>query len=358
MLLPPFLWLLPLWYGAYVDGRPEIMAYLQEILFRQTVHRYAAGTGHQAPVWYYVATVIPGLWMPLSVLLIWLVPDWLRKLRGCSRPHWALLSFVVLGIVFFSASPSKRGVYMLPLLPAIAVLTGGSLKVLAGRRAPVVVLRLVGLGLGLALVGLAAAAALGHGPLPRLAEKSELEMLPALLLILAIGLGWLLPALLVRSGGAFAIGACVTWVLYSTWAYVLLDPYRSDAQLMQSAAEQITAGSELAVAGFREQQLLQADRDVVHWSYHDALESQMVDAAQWLREGSNRYLLAPETAVEACFGDNAGIPVGHRHSRLWLLVPASEAPQTPRCAAEGATRYVLPYLAYPNGRTTRPTEGT
>ncbi|MGD2128653.1 MAG: glycosyltransferase family 39 protein [Lysobacterales bacterium] len=351
LLLPPFLWLLPLALAGWVEGRQDIAAYLQEILFQQTVHRYVAeGGGHASPPWYYIVNVIPALWMPLSLLLIWLVPDWIRRLRAFSRPHWALLGFVLLGILFFSASPSKRGVYMLPLLPAVAILAGGSLGALAGKRAPVTALRTVAFVLGLSLLGLAVLAQLGHGPLPRLAEKSGIELQPALLLIMAIGLGWLLPAVLLRKGGAFTVGIGVCWLLYSTWMYVLIDPYRSDRLLMQTVSENIDPQGELAIAGFREQQMLQADRAVTHWSYHDPIESQMADAADWLRAGRDRYLLAAEGALTKCFGEVSGIEVGHRHRRDWLLVTAADLPAL-RCPTPDtrATRYLAPYLAYPSG---------
>lgn len=353
LLLPPLLWLLPLFFAGFVQGRQEIVAYLQEILLGQTVHRYTAtGGGHAAPPWYYLVNVIPGLWMPLSILLIWLLPDWLRRLRAFSKPHWGLLAFVLLGILFFSASSSKRGVYMLPLLPAIAIMAGGSLDILAGRRAPVLLLRGVALTLGLALLALAVLGYLGHGPLPRQADKTDIELLPALLLVGAIGLGWLLPALLLRAGGAFTVGACISWLLYSTWAYALLDPYRSDAQLMQNAAAEIGPGGELAVLGFREQQLLQADRDVVHWSYHDDLQSQLLDAADWLAEGPDRYLLAPESVLTPCFGADRGTPLGYRHRREWRLVTALDLPDESQChgGTVPVTRFVAPFLDFPRGR--------
>ena len=55
---------------------PTIAAYRDEILFRQTVDRYTSAWHHREPFWYFIVQVIPGLWLPLTLLLPWLVPQW------------------------------------------------------------------------------------------------------------------------------------------------------------------------------------------------------------------------------------------------------------------------------------------
>jgi 4-amino-4-deoxy-L-arabinose transferase-like glycosyltransferase len=352
LLLPAVLWLTPLMLSAYGGGNLSIAAYLDEILFHQTVTRYAAGFAHPQPFWYYLVEVIPFLWLPLSLLLIWLIPDWARHLRGWSVLHWGLLGYVLLSLLFFSYSPGKRGVYLLPLLPALAVLAGGSLPALEGRQRPVQLLRALSFLVGVVLMLTAAAAVLGVGKLTDLLERTELPMLPVFLLLLSLGLCWVLAAVLIRSGGAFTAAVVATWLLLSTAGYLLLDPVRSAEQLMREVASHLEPDSELAIIKFREQQLLQADRPVVHWRYYDDVADQMADAVAWLQEGQGRYLLVPEGPLSSCLPADTGQWIGFRHGRDWRLLTVVDLGSDLDCSGDAgrARRLLAPYVAYPTGK--------
>ena len=54
----------------------ELLQYRNEILFHQTVTRYAEAWHHHEPFWYYLVKVIPVLWLPLIALVPWLWPRW------------------------------------------------------------------------------------------------------------------------------------------------------------------------------------------------------------------------------------------------------------------------------------------
>lgn len=351
ILLPAILWLMPLVYAANVEGRADVAAYLNEILFRQTVTRYAEGLGHFRPPWYYLGNVIPGLWMPISVMLFWLVPDWWRQLRALSRTHWALLGFVLISFIFFSLSPGKRGVYMLPLLPPLAILVGGSMPALVDRRALVRVLRIIVLVLGALLLLAAVATALELGSLTRMLDREEMDRLPTMLLLAAVGSAWVVSGILVRKGGAFTVAISLTWLLLCTWGYALFDPVRSADQLMTEVATYLGPRDQLAIVDFREQELLQADRPIMHWRYHDDIPSQVKDAVRWLKEGDNRYVLVSESASSSCFADNAGIFLGHRHRHDWRLMSAADTQLAGVCAGGDlpVTRFRAPFIGYPHG---------
>lgn len=351
VFLPALLWLTPLFIAAHFNGQQEVAAYLDEILFRQTATRYAEGLGHFRPFWYYLVNVIPAMWLPLSVLLFWLAPEWRRQLGRQSLAHWMLLGFVLLALLFFSFSPGKRGVYMLPLLPAMAILAGGGLDALDGRRAPVATLRVLTLAVGLALLVAAAAGGFDLGSARDFLARSGVSARPAMLLLLSLGLVWTASAVLARAGGAFTAAMLSSWLLFCTWGYLLLDPARSSSELMASVGAELPPDGELAIVGFREQQLLQADRDVVHWGYHDDLKSQVVDAAAWLWSGPNRYLLAPEAATDPCVGKNRGQWMGYRHRRNWRLLTAMDLEPQLNCTPSApASRYLAPWVGYPGGR--------
>jgi 4-amino-4-deoxy-L-arabinose transferase-like glycosyltransferase len=63
----------------------------------------------------------PALWLPASALLFWLVPRWRRDWSARRGETWLLLFWVLAVLVFFSLSPGKRGVYILPALPALVL---------------------------------------------------------------------------------------------------------------------------------------------------------------------------------------------------------------------------------------------
>ncbi len=121
-------WLVP----AGISGGRE---YLEQIVLRQNVTRYADPWHHHQPFWYYLTT-IPADFFPWSLLLPGaLVTGW-RSLRAGAPERerqgfrfalcWALAT-----LVFFSLSPGKRTVYVFQMFPALALLVGFGLDRLA-----------------------------------------------------------------------------------------------------------------------------------------------------------------------------------------------------------------------------------
>ncbi|MDQ3511793.1 MAG: glycosyltransferase family 39 protein, partial [Pseudomonadota bacterium] len=113
-------WLLPLGLALRGSEDPILFRYASEILFKQTGTRYAAAWHHVQPHWYYLR-VIATLWLPGALLLPWLLPGWVRRMRRGDLRTITLLGWAVLVLLFFSASPGKREVYLFPALPALCV---------------------------------------------------------------------------------------------------------------------------------------------------------------------------------------------------------------------------------------------
>jgi len=196
-------WLLP----AALAGGTE---YLEALVVRQTVTRYADPWHHQQP-WYYYLAVLPGDFFPWSLLLPTAAVVAWRRIAGGWRP-WRrpadatrpaaaggaepdrpapasraagaagaeagrageaararrgllfALCWVAVTVLFFSLSSGKRTVYVLTMYPALALLVGAGLDRLAAawearEPGPSRAWLLVPLGL-LAAPLLAAAAAL------------------------------------------------------------------------------------------------------------------------------------------------------------------------------------------------------
>jgi 4-amino-4-deoxy-L-arabinose transferase-like glycosyltransferase len=121
--------------------------------------RFFAGTSHVRPLWYYVWS-FPLHFLPWT--LAWPAIGWIgrrsiftRDADESARRAWRfLLAGIATSLVFFSISSGKRGLYLLPIFPATALLTADALlRWLAGRaRLP----RVFGLGSAAALLVLLA----------------------------------------------------------------------------------------------------------------------------------------------------------------------------------------------------------
>jgi 4-amino-4-deoxy-L-arabinose transferase-like glycosyltransferase len=134
MLAVISLWLVPMLIVVDAADDPELTAYRNEILFKQTAQRYAASWDHLRPPWYLVVNVIPFLWLPLSLALPWLFIRWRRALSEKDLRILFLAGWAFLVILFFSSSPGKRGVYILPALPAVALASAPWLSEIWSRR--------------------------------------------------------------------------------------------------------------------------------------------------------------------------------------------------------------------------------
>jgi 4-amino-4-deoxy-L-arabinose transferase-like glycosyltransferase len=117
-------WLVP----AGISGGRE---YLEPILVKQNVTRYADPWHHFQP-WYYYLTVIPPEFFPWSFLLPTAVLVGWKRLDGRARQGFLFaLCWAAVTLVFFSLSPAKRTVYILTMYPAMALLVGAALDRLA-----------------------------------------------------------------------------------------------------------------------------------------------------------------------------------------------------------------------------------
>ena len=190
--------------------------YVREILFRQNVTRYVAAWNNQEPWYYYLYRLPIGL-VPWTLLL----PAALFAPRGLpedeARPLRGLLLSSAAIFLFFSASTGKRGVYLLPLYPALAIL----LAVAWGRAASRPFRAFAAAHAGaLALLGAASTVAL-----PIIARKNHTPALvpAALLLGVALAIATIASAvLLFRGRPAASLGALVAGLAVAVFAGSIL----------------------------------------------------------------------------------------------------------------------------------------
>lgn len=119
-------WLIP---AGLAGGRE----YLQQIVFKQNVTRYADPWHHYQP-WYYYLTVVPADFFPWSLFLpAALVIGW-KRFSGKAREGFLFcLCWMAVTVLFFSISPAKRTVYVLTMYPAMALMLGAALDRIAAE---------------------------------------------------------------------------------------------------------------------------------------------------------------------------------------------------------------------------------
>jgi 4-amino-4-deoxy-L-arabinose transferase-like glycosyltransferase len=130
MLLVPLLWLVP---AIIVGGE----AYWREIFYKQTVGRAVGAWVHKSPPWFYLMraplTLLP--WFFLCIAALFKRRDELSRFA---------LSWILAVLVPYSLLSSKLDVYMITMLPAVALLIARYVEIddAWGRRANLAMLSL------------------------------------------------------------------------------------------------------------------------------------------------------------------------------------------------------------------------
>ncbi|MGU5723192.1 ArnT family glycosyltransferase [Aeromonas caviae] len=341
MVLAIALWLVPMLLAVAQSGDPVLQAYRDNILLRQTVTRYANAWHHVKPFWYYLTSVIPPFWLPLSLLLPWLVVAWRKAIQGQDRRIILLLGYLVLVILFFSASPGKRGVYVTPGTPALALLTAPFVAELLARVWPARLLGGLGWLLGIICVGGAGALAFSARLASRLGDLGPAPWLPLLTMGGAL---LLVNALLSRAPlSALLCSLAVGWLIYSSWICVRLNDMRTPEGVMALAAERVPAGNELLLAGFKEQHLLFSQRPLRHYPYLMGDGEQAREAAAWIAAAPGRWVLGAADLMAVCFDADRMESLGNRHRTDWLLA----GPEALKPACRGLSPQIAPFSYAP-----------
>jgi 4-amino-4-deoxy-L-arabinose transferase-like glycosyltransferase len=321
LLLTIALWALPILYLAAQPGNEEIAAYRDDLLFRQTLTRYVAAWHHHKPFWYFIVNVIPVLWLPGSLLLYWAIPAWRRRIKRGDARTFMLLGWVLLVLLFFSLSPGKRGVYILPAVPALALLFAPLLPGLLVKRSVQRALAILTALVGALLILGAGWALLLH---PSFAQRIELQnSVTPWWWVLSVGVAGVLAALLLRKRGAVAFVVLMTsaWTGYGLWGYPSMDAARSGAGLMRAVAARLPAESALGLVGAPEQLLLQARGNVQSFGFKTPLQQQRENAMAWLAQSAQHWLLLQHPQRDTCVIAAQTIDMGWANRRHWFLVP-------------------------------------
>jgi 4-amino-4-deoxy-L-arabinose transferase-like glycosyltransferase len=109
------------WLFAVTRDVPDFLRY---VLFVETADRVFTNALGRSEPWWYFLPILVGAALPWSIAALGTVPAGVRALRDRRRePLFVLLAlWIVVPLIFFSLSRSKRPQYVLPLIPPIALL--------------------------------------------------------------------------------------------------------------------------------------------------------------------------------------------------------------------------------------------
>ncbi|SPD73925.1 membrane hypothetical protein [uncultured Desulfobacterium sp.] len=114
------IYLAPLLYAAFT--REGYQANGLTLVFKENILRYFTPFDHIEPFYIYLY-YLPSLLLPWSPLVIIALLNFFKERKHLDqRTRW-LIDFTALIFVFFTASGSRRGYYILPMLPFCAILT-------------------------------------------------------------------------------------------------------------------------------------------------------------------------------------------------------------------------------------------
>jgi hypothetical protein len=335
-------WLVPMLVAVATRHDPALVTYRNEILFQQTVHRYAAAWHHVEPWYYFLVEVIPPLWLPFSALLFWLVPRWKAAWHERDGRVWLPLAWVLLTLLFFSLSTGKRGVYLFPALPGALLAAAPYLPGLLARRG----VQRASLALA-ALLVLGAFAVLamdlsGQAKIRTQLEEAGIQSLAPIVSFAVVGLGLWIASAWKRPVLAWPAVLGALAVVFSYAIAPRMDGERSARSFMEQTQALVPAGTDLALMGYKEQFLLYLDRPAVNFGHARWREGaqESYDASAWLAAVPGRVLLIPEASLKPCFETTehslAGVSSGDR----WLLVRGTPSAA---CVEKGSATRALTY---------------
>jgi 4-amino-4-deoxy-L-arabinose transferase-like glycosyltransferase len=334
-------WLLPVWLLARHDA--GVREYFHELVFVQTFGRYVDPWHHYRPVWYYFKAMLM-LWLPLVLLLPWLLPRWRDALRARDARILLPLGFAVIYVAFFTLSSGKRDVYILSALPMVALAAGPLLPELLRQRG--VQLALLGFT-GLIAVCSAGACAwftlIAPAQGARLLAGSGVAGFAPLLVVAAVALAAMGVFRVKRSHLALLATLAGAWVVTGVWVFPQMDPKRSASEFIARLESMAAPERELGLLEYHEHFLLHLSRPTVNFGHRRFREgnAEAMDAAAWLAADASRQLLVQEETLAPCFIHAARKQlVGDSSRGNWFLV--SGAPD-PACVARGNAQYNFHY---------------
>lgn len=325
------LWLVPMLIQVELSNDSALLTYRNNILFKQTMQRYANAWDHQKPFWFFIGYVIPFFWLPVTLAFPWLFGAWWQRLKKSDGRFLLLLGWIAIVVIFFSYASGKRHLYVLPAVPFLALVTAPFMSKLIKVR-PLHFLHFsVTLMAGCAALGTALFFSV-FAPEKGQMVVAKYHVAPWLFLAVIGCIGIALSLTLRPRRGIFSFAAFIFcfWLLYGWWGYPLFNPGKSARAFMANIGNTIGPDAELALVDWKEQFILFADRPVVNFGYirSDRLQESK-EAMHWMLQGKNRWVLTRKRYLQPCIDPKRALDLGIQHRRHWFLINRQAMVNTP-----------------------------
>jgi len=333
------LWFLPMLYLVEQYQDPLFNAYRDNILLKQTVTRYADSWHHRNPFWYYLISVIPFFWLPISLMLPWLVKHWKEAVMLADRRIILPLGWAVLVLLFFSLSPGKRGVYILPALPMLALVSAPYLLSVLDSKWFNRLILIVVLALSLLFLLFGIAGKFNLDVVTSIATRYRLEPWNFSIVLGAAGVAVVIFNFKRHRFASWIMFIPVLWIMLSTWGYVLLNPIRTPQIIYQQIAHIVPRNAELALPDFSEQFILFSPYRTTHFGYRTADDEEIKAAWLWQQKTPHGFILLNHDFRTTCFDMDKAIPLGHAHRKNWVLLDQNSRLETCDAPVEAVIEY-------------------
>nr|WP_240733940.1 glycosyltransferase family 39 protein [Dyella soli] len=319
------LWLVPLALYLNTHRSPAAQAYLDDILFNQTFHRYVHPWNSFQPPWFYLE-VIATSWLPPALALPWLVPAWRTALKGKDARLLLPLAWVVIVILFFSLTRAKRDVYIMPALPMFALCSGPWLAGILERKGAQWVaigflLALASVTLTIGTQGLIHPSAwINRFVTARQLEPSQARVIWWSLTVVGAWLAGCAAILRLRNAGlAVLVGLGGMWIAWGVVMAPVLARASSPARLVDRV-EQVVGPDSLALVAWKEEIPLGFDRQLTDFGFVTPWHEQLADAIRWLEQApQDRWVLVQAAVMSPCVREDMTTDVGVTSGRHWRL---------------------------------------
>lgn len=321
-LLAISLWLVPMLLATTGEANPELVAYRDNILFHQTITRYADSWGHIRPIWYLFTNAVPLLWIPVTFVLPWLVPAWWQDFRSRNAAVMLFLGWLLLVLIFFSLSDGKRSLYIFPAAPALALVAGFHARALLRRIGVQRILLTFLTALSVGLIVVAMYALMNPHKVETWTTDGMVTMKAGAALL---GVGLLMSAAVLvfrrrRVLAGYTTAIVIFWAGISVLVAPALDATRSGRGLVQKIESISGPEIEVGFVGWPEQFLLQWDKPVVHFGYRrNDQDAETIDAVRWLMASQDRRIVLPDSWLQPCLEPGGAVAIGRAHRRNWMI---------------------------------------
>jgi 4-amino-4-deoxy-L-arabinose transferase-like glycosyltransferase len=290
--IPLFLLVVAPWF--YLVNNATDGKWLADFIYVHHIQRYVNGAGHRQPFYYYLTT-LPVDFLPWTVFAIPAAFAYFpyRPLKQQPIPQLFSLWFVVV-FVFFSMSDTKRELYLLPLLPSVALLVGNYIDDLAeGSLSESALYRWMGQLFFGAVVAVGLALSFGAW----IVRKETFWIsLPA---AVVLTIGGILTVVFIRKRQPLKVVTAVTLLMtlttvcLSIWILPYVDQFKSRRPVSLEVKKIVPATAPLYIY----------DDTMHHFNFYTEREiitvlSSRSEVAEVFRQPGNRYLLIKDADLK------------------------------------------------------------